>query len=1155
MKIESISLENFGIFKRKCFEFDQAPLVLVYGENEAGKTTALNGIRQAMAGFRHRSGYLVGGTMRAEISAHLRSGQQLEFSRRKGRPDELAGTLGGRDLASHEIQELLANIDLESYEQLFGFSLDELRQGQNALKNVRLSDAFAGGSMGGIRAFEMLRRDLETTTAELYKSRGSTPLINVKLAELKQQHEKLRAAEVLPQQVEALRAAIKAAGKRSQEFQEEIAAHRQELSQLNRFKQALPHFQNRKALLAQLAEINLPPELDAAFIAKWGDYATERSDIAKRMNAEQDKIAKAEVAVKNTSSHEHLLDFEKDVERLGHRAPEIASTRQLHAESQQHVEECQSRLCRLLEQLNQSELSEQLCSFTISIPDRSRLEEASQSWAHGKERLLTLNAKLDATVGKQSEISHSEVADLQFSEHELDDLLARWAKAEGDVEQNSVFLNSLIQSNEFQQLSQQVQSGIQPGYEAESHWRLPDLEKVGQLAKRILAAEKKELELHECQLQIKQELEDARPTDSNHIKSDADKVLADLEAVGKQRNALLEHWLDELSQPLMAASISVEQQQERLNELKRIGDATDEAQANLIGLADELARTRHAQLQIQELVERQENCQKELEELKVEDEAVRDEWNSAWQGLFLVEHLPEQRIRWAETYSRWDNKQRAIEQAKKQLHMSRGLLKAVQAEILDKWPTHVRENADRASLANELTRWKELKRDLVVNEQRQKDAQQHISKWQTEIAAVTNHQSELEKELRNWLKESPADDEWPLARIPQLIEILEAIKREATALARYERKCVAAQEDLAKYVREVNDLALRLQEDTKAIEFHDVHAKDWLEALHSVRSERSQQIRLKTELDHSKTRLDEWSKRKELIDGKLTALCTVTGMNDVQEVSALLEKAKRGELLNQELSQSNAALSSLWPEGKFEQQIEQLDAYETLELEFDLKECQEKLACSEQQRKEAEQQVGSLTQQLEQLSGGVAAQAATQKISLLRGELSDLAEQWVTERIGQVLLKRTIENYSKDHEPKLLGLTRKFLSELTGGRYTDVQHDDAAKESFKIVNQQGQNFEPSQLSTGTREQLYLAIRMAFIVHHCEEYEPLPVLMDDCFVNFDDTRAKNAIESIGNWGSDIQTVLLSCHSRTLDLVRETTPDAKIILLSEVPATVA
>ena len=54
------------------------------------------------------------------------------------------------------------------------------------------------------------------------------------------------------------------------------------------------------------------------------------------------------------------------------------------------------------------------------------------------------------------------------------------------------------------------------------------------------------------------------------------------------------------------------------------------------------------------------------------------------------------------------------------------------------------------------------------------------------------------------------------------------------------------------------------------------------------------------------------------------------------------------------------------------------------------------------------------------------------------------------------------------------------------------------------------------LSDGTRDQLYLALRLAAIEHHVETVSPCPVILDDILINSDDARASAALA--GYWRS-------------------------------------
>ncbi len=119
---------------------------------------------------------------------------------------------------------------------------------------------------------------------------------------------------------------------------------------------------------------------------------------------------------------------------------------------------------------------------------------------------------------------------------------------------------------------------------------------------------------------------------------------------------------------------------------------------------------------------------------------------------------------------------------------------------------------------------------------------------------------------------------------------------------------------------------------------------------------------------------------------------------------------------------------------------------------------------------------------------------------------------------------------------------------MTAGRYVSIRRrlDDAG--TMLVEQQNGKLKTPNQLSTGTREQLYLAIRLAYVQHYCQESEPLPLIMDDILVNFDEQRAQNTLEVLFELPSNIQVLFLTCHDHMAKTVEKMRPDSVPIELS-------
>jgi uncharacterized protein YhaN len=74
----------------------------------------------------------------------------------------------------------------------------------------------------------------------------------------------------------------------------------------------------------------------------------------------------------------------------------------------------------------------------------------------------------------------------------------------------------------------------------------------------------------------------------------------------------------------------------------------------------------------------------------------------------------------------------------------------------------------------------------------------------------------------------------------------------------------------------------------------------------------------------------------------------------------------------------------------------------------------------------------------------------------------------------------------------------------------------------------------SGLSDGTRDQLYLALRLAAIEHHVKTVGPCPVILDDILINSDDGRASAALDVLGELASQTQVLLFTHHSHVADM---------------------
>jgi uncharacterized protein YhaN len=139
-------------------------------------------------------------------------------------------------------------------------------------------------------------------------------------------------------------------------------------------------------------------------------------------------------------------------------------------------------------------------------------------------------------------------------------------------------------------------------------------------------------------------------------------------------------------------------------------------------------------------------------------------------------------------------------------------------------------------------------------------------------------------------------------------------------------------------------------------------------------------------------------------------------------------------------------------------------------------------------------------------------------------------------RLAQTLLRAGIDRFRRQQQGPLLGRAGALFARLTEDRYHRLSVEETETGQLFIVAVRPDRSEcpADRLSDGTRDQLYLALRLAAIESYAVRTEPLPFIADDLLVNFDDRRARAALRVLAEFGTVTQTILFTHHSHIAEL---------------------
>ncbi|ABW11426.1 conserved hypothetical protein [Parafrankia sp. EAN1pec] len=187
--------------------------------------------------------------------------------------------------------------------------------------------------------------------------------------------------------------------------------------------------------------------------------------------------------------------------------------------------------------------------------------------------------------------------------------------------------------------------------------------------------------------------------------------------------------------------------------------------------------------------------------------------------------------------------------------------------------------------------------------------------------------------------------------------------------------------------------------------------------------------------------------------------------------------------------------------------------------------------------------VGTVERHLRDLESGAATGELHARAQESLALVAETAERYVIARIQYETLGRELESYERRHASPLLADAGRLLERLTEGRYVAlraIDRGDGAR-TLRVVRADEDELGPGELSEGTADQVFLALRLAAIDQLQRERtsrgEPtLPVVLDDVLMTFDDTRAEAALRVLAEIAGRWQIILLTHHEHLTDLAR-------------------
>ncbi len=208
---------------------------------------------------------------------------------------------------------------------------------------------------------------------------------------------------------------------------------------------------------------------------------------------------------------------------------------------------------------------------------------------------------------------------------------------------------------------------------------------------------------------------------------------------------------------------------------------------------------------------------------------------------------------------------------------------------------------------------------------------------------------------------------------------------------------------------------------------------------------------------------------------------------------------------------------------------------------------QSELTELEQRLVQARHETGRVEERIAMMEKSEERSRALSRQETILARIDEAAEQWAVITLCRALLDETRKIYETERQPEVLRQASSFFNVMTEGRYTRVIAPLDGGE-IQVERADGVRLSPQLLSRGTAEQLYLAMRLALVREYANHVDPLPVIFDDIFVNFDPQRSRTTIKALRDLCATHQVLFFTCHPHLVQQAEEVIPEAKIFSLA-------
>lgn len=269
----------------------------------------------------------------------------------------------------------------------------------------------------------------------------------------------------------------------------------------------------------------------------------------------------------------------------------------------------------------------------------------------------------------------------------------------------------------------------------------------------------------------------------------------------------------------------------------------------------------------------------------------------------------------------------------------------------------------------------------------------------------------------------------------------------------------------------------------------------------------------------------------------LTRLCEAAGVDSATDLPEAEARSARKREAERDASTAARALAQASRRTAAEL-AQALDGRDALALQADEARLELALVESAAQVAQARRDDEAARRELDAIDAADTAAAAADAMARAEASVRQAVPLQRRSRLAHALLQDAVRRFKERSQGPMLSAASRYFARLTGGEFEGLQHDDADAATVIVARRpNGATVGVEALSEGTRDQLYLALRLAALALQRARGIDLPVILDDVLMTSDDRRATHILQALAEFATGGQVIVFTHHAHLCDVARQ------------------